>query len=416
VRGCIVKTIEEFLTKVREAYARVLAYGKWADLSPYSDAEAWKQAFLTVSNKYYMEVTHDRSMGHRLDRGDRAVVAGRGRHDEVVQALDKGEDKMRDLLPGTAKDQAFSDKCVILLIRLVAQLKLVHRSTEYIEVWEHNQYHGPTYTKEYEEARAHVEQKFDKPAYGLGQVPVKKEGGWTEEFMKEVYDHSYQIYRELDLRIFLDPQVQEASRRLIKSWNEVHPAEEDILRIRCTQHHQVPQMNSAAAGAECGVCVINTAIETLRMQAKENGPFMGPYPGNSPAEQERMLMMSFQKPFSTKQVETINDLVKTWHGRFLNVINVGEAGGGFPVYGEVYHRREVTDKVNTFDLAFEQLRHRLLNKENFEGDTLYVRVAPMIEKVYDFDSTKDVYCGIARFSYTVKHGTVVVDKDAFLKP
>jgi len=164
------------------------------------------------------------------------------------------------------------------------------------------------------------------------------------------------------------------------------------------------------------VCVINTAIETLRMQAKENGPFMGPYPGNSPAEQERMLMMSFQKPFSTKQVETINDLVKTWHGRFLNVINVGEAGGGFPVYGEVYHRREVTDKVNTFDLAFEQLRHRLLNKENFEGDTLYVRVAPMIEKVYDFDSTKDVYCGIARFSYTVKHGTVVVDKDAFLKP
>jgi len=68
--------------------------------------------------------------------------------------------------------------------------------------------------------------------------------------------------------------VQEASRRLIKSWNEVHPAEEDILRIRCTQHHQVPQMNSAAAGAECGVCVINTAMETLRMQAKEKGPLV----------------------------------------------------------------------------------------------------------------------------------------------
>lgn len=93
-----------------------------------------------------------------------------------------------------------------------------------------------------------------------------------------MYNLSYQIYRELDLRIFLDPKVQEASRRLVKSWNEIHPVEEDILRIRCTQHRQVPQMNSAAAGAECGVCVINTAMETLRLQAKEKAKdkFMKP--------------------------------------------------------------------------------------------------------------------------------------------
>ena len=189
---------------------------------------------------------------------------------------------MREDQPGEDKvnvDRTFADRCVMLLIRLVAQIKLVHRHPEYERVWRywtmvHGLYTGPSYGPQFDEALAHVEQKFDKLAYGLGQASVKKEGDWTKEFKDEVYGLMYQIYRELDLREVLDPKVQEACRRLIKSWNEVHPAEEDILRIRCTQHHQVPQMNSAAAGAECGVCVINTAMETLRMQAKEKGPLV----------------------------------------------------------------------------------------------------------------------------------------------
>jgi len=268
-----VKTIDDFIEEVTKCYASLIAYGRWADCSPYSEDEAWSKAFLGTAQTYRKEVKTD------VHLRDSVVVAGRGRCDEAVQALDKGEDKMRDLLPGAAKDRAFSDRCVILLIRLVAQLKLVHRSTEYLKVWEHFQrcfgnYHGPTYTKEYEEALAHVEKKVDQHAYGLGLATVKKEGGWTDEFKDEVYGLVKYVVKEmgLDSRTFIDT---EQACRLIQAWQRNHPlAEEDILRIRCTQHHQVPQMNSAAAGAECGVCVINTAMETLRMQAKEKGPLV----------------------------------------------------------------------------------------------------------------------------------------------
>lgn len=253
------KTIDDFIEEVIKCYANLIAYGQWADRSPSSEDGAWSRAYLITAQKYHKEKAD-------VHLRDTAVVAGRGCRDEAVQVLDK-EGQMREKQPAD-RDKAFSDKCVILLIRLVAAIKMMNRHPIYQGVWDLydyyvGKYNGPTIIKEYEEALEHVEQKFDKPAYGLGQAPV------TKEFKDEVYDLSYQIYRELDLRIFLDPQVQEASRRLIKAWNEVHPAEEDILRIRCTQHHQVPQMNSAAAGAECGVCVINTAMETLRLQVKE---------------------------------------------------------------------------------------------------------------------------------------------------
>lgn len=97
---------------------------------------------------------------------DNSVAVGGGRRDEAVQALDK-EGKMREGQPMEqlpADREAFSDRCVILLIRLVAQLKLVHRSPEYLAVWTLNQrmngpYSGPSYTPEYQEALDHVEQE-----------------------------------------------------------------------------------------------------------------------------------------------------------------------------------------------------------------------------------------------------------------
>ena len=284
------KTIDDFIEEVTKCYASLIAYGRWADRSPYSEDEAWSKAFLGTAQTYRKEVKTD------VHLRDTTVVAGRGRRDEAVQVLDK-EGQMREGQPmeqsPADRDKAFSDRCVILLIRLVAQLKMVHQSPEYLNVWRYwtmafGPYAGPSYAPQFDEALAHVEWKFDKP-------------------------------------------------------------------------------------------VLSSYL---------------------------------------KQIESISDLIKTWHGRFLNVINVVDNSlhsGGFPVMGEVYHRREVTDKVSTFDLAFEQLRHKLLNKENFEGDTLYIRVAPTIEKVYDFESTKDVYCGIARFSYTVRLGTVVIDKDKFMQ-
>lgn len=116
------------------------------------------------------------------------MAAGARRLDAAVQVLDK-EGQMREGQPmeqqPVDQDKAFSDKCVILLIRLVAQLRLVHRSPEYLRVWghwqqEHGPYSGPTYTKEYIEAREHVEMKFDQPADGLGPMVTD-----TDESLKE---------------------------------------------------------------------------------------------------------------------------------------------------------------------------------------------------------------------------------------
>lgn len=54
----------------------------------------------------------------------------------------------------------------------------------------------------------------------------KPEGGWTKEFKDYVYSLMYDIHRELDLRTVLDPQQQEAARRLVEVWASTFPHKE----------------------------------------------------------------------------------------------------------------------------------------------------------------------------------------------
>lgn len=218
---------------------------------------------------------------------------------------------------------------------------------------------------------------------------------WTQEFKDKVYACVKTIAKEGDIKGgYID---LEQSCRLIRAWQEMHPPSiEECMRHRCSKHLDVGQLNSSVVGgAECGACVLDTARALLSEQARS----LYKVEEEQHAQAAQMPKMPTHSMLVPGQRQMLEDLIIRWHQRFQHVVVVGDELG-FPVMGEVFHRTRRTEPYWTFNDAFKRLEWLLLSEESIEGGTLYVRVTPNIEHVYDFDQQQHIWRGVARFSFT----------------